>query len=86
MIQPKLRSGAGEGTEAAEGKIKGDGANHPAIPACTSGFTCTWGLNPCAGELGEAPEFAPVNLVQAEMPALIRSNRSHVLVHHDAQR
>lgn len=86
MIHPEQRSGAGEGSEVAEGKIKGDGADHPESPVCTSGFTCTWILNPCAGELGEVPEFAPVNIVQVEMPALIRSNRSHVLVHHDAQR
>ena len=86
MIQPKMRSGAGEGSEAVEGKIKGDGADHPKIPVCTSGFTCTWVLNQCAGELGEVSEFFSENMVQVDKRALIWSNRSYVLVHHDEQR
>jgi len=86
MIHPIVRSGAGEGSDAAEGKIKGDGADHPEIPVCTSGFTCTRDLNPCAGERGQASEYVSESMVQADKRALIRSNRSHVLVRHDEQR
>ena len=86
MIHKKMRPGAGKGAEAAEGKIKGDGADHPEKPVCTSGFTCTWVLNPCAGGLGEISEFVSENMVQTVSWALIRLNCFHVLVRHDEKR
>lgn len=86
MIHPKLRSGAGKESEAAEGKIKGNGASLPQILVCTSGFTCTWVLNPCAGERGKASEYVSENMVQTVSCALIWPVRSHVLVRHDEQR
>lgn len=86
MIQPKMRPGAGKGSEAAEGKIKGDGADHPEIPVCISGFTCTWAETRCAGDLGERSEFVSENMVQTVSCALIRPVRSHVQVRHDEQR
>lgn len=66
MIQRIKRFGAGEGSETTEGKIKGDGADHPESPVCTSGFTCTGVKNPSAGERGQVSGFARENMVQAE--------------------
>ena len=68
MIQLTERFGAGDGSKAAEGKIKGDGANHPKSPVCTSGFTCTWAKNPCAGEMGQVSGFVRENMVQVKRP------------------
>lgn len=67
MIQQSERFGAGEGSEAAEGKIKGDGANHPESPVCTSGFTCTRPERPCAGERAQVSGSARENMVQADL-------------------
>jgi len=74
MIQRTERFEAGMGAEAAEGKIKGDGANHPESPVCTSGFTCTWAKTPCAGERGQVSNFVCENMVQAKRRLGIAQN------------
>jgi len=86
MIHMAVRCEAEKASEAAEGKIKGDGASLPQILVCTSGFTCTWDLNPCAGEMGQVPDFVSENMVHIERRALFLPNRSHVPVRHDEQR
>ena len=78
VIQRKERFGTGEGSEAAEGKIKGDGADHPQPPVCTSGFTCTWAGTPCAGERGQVSAVVRENMVQTVSVAWNGFKRTHV--------